>query len=76
MRYIKKNQLLPDMVLATTLYDDNDNILLRANHKLTLHNVKRIQQLDYQGLYIYEDNEVAIHNELVSEHTRRTALKA
>lgn len=76
MRYIKKNELIPDMVLATTLYDDNDNILLRANHKLTLHNVKRIEQLDYHGFYIYEDNEVSIHNELISEHTRRTALNA
>lgn len=76
MRYVRINELIPDMVLATTLYDDNDNILLRANHKLTRHNIRRIKLLDYAGLYIYEDNEVALHNELISEHTRITALRA
>ena len=39
-----------------TLYDNNDTILLKANHKLTSHNIKRIRRLDYDGLYIYEND--------------------
>lgn len=64
------------MMLATTLYDNNDNLLLKANHKLTSLNIKRIQQLDYDGLYIYEDDDIAIHNELISEQTRIKTLRA
>lgn len=76
MRYINANALTPGMVLATTLYDNNDNILLKANHKLTPHNIKRIQKFDYAGLYIYENDEIDLHNELISEHTRITTLRA
>lgn len=76
MRYISIKNLTPDMVLATTLYDNNDNVLLKANHKLTPHNIKRIKKLDYDGLYIYEDEEIAVHNELISEQTRINTLRA
>ena len=76
MRYITINNLVPGMIIATTLYDNNDIILLKANHKLTTHNIKRIKKLDYDGLYIYEDGEVAEHNELISEQTRISTLRA
>lgn len=76
MRYITINNLVPGMIIATTLYDNNDTILLKANHKLTSHNIKRIRRLDYDGLYIYENDEVAVHNELISEQTRIDTLKA
>lgn len=76
MKYVTLKNLEAGMVLATTLYDNNDNLLLKANHKLTPLNIKRIKQLDYDGLYIYEDNEVAIHNELISEQTRIKTLRA
>ena len=76
MRYVNLKNLVPNMVLASTLYDNNDKILLRANHKLTPHNIKRIKQLDYDGLYIYENNEVGIHNELISERTRISTLRS
>lgn len=76
MRYISTNNLVPGMVISTTLYDNNDTILLKANHKLTPHNIKRIQKLDYDGLYIYEDGEIATHNELISEQTRIDTLRA
>ncbi len=76
MKYITIDNLTPGTILATTLYDNNDNILLKANHKLTSHNIKRIKKLDYDGLYIYEDGEVAVHNELISEQTRIDTLRA
>lgn len=64
------------MVLAATLYDSNENILLKANHKLTSHNIRRIRDLNYGGLYIYEDNDIFNFNELISEQTRIAALKS
>lgn len=76
MRYISIKNLTSGMILATTLYDNNDNVLLKANHKLTPHNIKRIRKLDYDGLYIYEDGEIAVHNELISEQTRISTLRA
>lgn len=76
MRYVNLKNLTPNMVLASTLYDNNDKILLKANHKLTSHNIRRIKQLDYDGLYIYENNEVGIHNELLSERMRISTLRS
>lgn len=76
MRYIDTYELAPGMVLATTLYDSNENILLKANHKLTPHTIRRIRDLNYGGLYIYEDNDIFSYNELISEQTRIAALKS
>jgi len=76
MKYINIKDLNPGMVLANTLYDNNENLLLKANHKLTRHNIIRIQQLNFDGLYIYEDDDIAIHNELISERVRIKTLKA
>ena len=76
MRYVKTEHLEKDMVLCYTLYDDNENVLLKANKKLTQANIIRIQQIGITGLYVFEDDEITTHIPIVSEHTRIKALKS
>lgn len=76
MKYVKISDLLPGMILANTLYDNNEHILLRANARLTSYHINRIQNFNYDGLYIYEDNEIYSHNTIISEETRLKALKS
>ncbi len=75
MRYVKAEQLEPNMVLVYTLYDNNEKVLLKANKKLTPLYIKRIQQMDIGGLYVFEDNEIEAHEPMVSERTRIEAIK-
>ncbi len=76
MRYVKKEHLQKDMVIVYTLYDSVDNVLLKANKKLTPTYIKRIQQMDIVGLYVYEDNEIQNHEPIISEKTRLKAIKS
>ena len=76
MRYVTLEELKKDMVLANTLYDNNDKILLKANKKLTQAYVNRIQQMDISGLYVFEDDEITDHTPIVSEKTRMAALRS
>lgn len=63
------------MILANTLYDDNEHILLKANKALSKYHIQRIQQLNFDGLYIFEDDEITQHESIISEKTRIAALK-
>lgn len=76
MKYVKISDLKPDMILANSLYDNNENILLRANARLTTYHINRIEKFNYDGLYIFEDNEIYNHNTIISEGTRLKALKS
>lgn len=75
MKYVKIDELEPGMVLSNTLYDDNANILLRSNKALSKRMIERIKQLNYDGLYIFEENDIASKKSVISEETRLKALK-
>lgn len=75
MRYITCNNLKPNMIIANTLYDNNENILLRANRKLTPTTLNRIKNLNYEGIYIYDHNDV-VSTPLVSEEVRIKTIKS
>lgn len=76
MRYVRAEHLEKGMVLANTLYDNNEKILLKANRKLTDSYIARIQQLEIMGLYIFEDDEITEHTPTISEQTRLKAIKS
>ena len=76
MRYVKSEHLEKGMVLVYTLYDSCENILLKANKKLTPMYIKRIQQMEIPGLYVFEDDEIETHAPIVSEKTRLNAIKS
>lgn len=76
MRFVKIQEMEPGMVLANTLYDDNGNVLLKANVELNKFFIRKIEKLSYSGIYVYEDNETAKeHKEMISEETRINAIK-
>lgn len=75
MKYIKVDDLRPGMILALTLYDNNLNTLLKANTKLTSFYISKIQTYDYDGLYVFENDDVCAHMDMISEETRIKAVK-
>lgn len=76
MRYIKTKELHPGMILAATIYDNNESIMLRSNKKLTSFYINRIRKLDFEGVYIYENDQNVDYKEILSEETRLQAIKS
>ena len=77
MKYVKIKDLEPNMILAMTLYDNNEKLLLRANKKLTNFHISKIKNLNYDGLYVYELEDDKIEfNSLIDEKTRLKTLKS
>lgn len=76
MRYVRSEHLEKGMVIVYTLYDSCENVLLKANKKLTQQYINRIQQMEIPGLYVFEDDEIETHPPIVSETTRIHAIKS
>lgn len=76
MRYVRAEHLEKGMILVYTLYDSCENVLLKANKKLTQQYINRIQQMNIPGLYVFEDNEIETHPPIISETTRLHAIKS
>ena len=74
MRYVRAEHLEKGMVLVSTLYDNNEKVLLKANRKLTQNYILRIQQMEIPGLYVFEDDEIEEHTPIISEQTRLKAI--
>ena len=77
MRYVKVDDLQPGMIMANTLYDNNETLLIRANAVLTHFGIRRIKQMNYDGLYILEasDDNTFETSPIISEKTRIEAIK-
>lgn len=76
MRYVRTEHLEKGMVIVYTLYDSCENVLLKANKKLTQQYINRIRQMDIPGLYVFEDDDIETHARIVSETTRIHAIKS
>ncbi len=74
MRYVNCNELKPGMVLSNNLYDNNEKILLKANTELTSFFISRIKELEFDGVYIFEENDITVANQIVSDETRMKAI--
>ena len=76
MRYVKAEHLEKGMIIVYTLYDSCENVLLKANKKLTQQYINRIRQMEIPGMYVYEDDEIENHPTIISETTRLHAIKS
>lgn len=76
MIYTKTDDLKEGMVLANTIYDNNETILLKSNIKLNDFYISRIKELNYDGVYVYEDDYRTTPTHILSERTRIRTLKA
>lgn len=76
MKYITIEMAKPGMVLANTIYDNNELVLLRANNKLTAYSIEKIASLGYNGIYIYDDSDILINPPIISEKNRINAIKS
>lgn len=78
MRYLDIDKVQPDMILVKPIYNDDGQILLAANKKLTQHYLNRIKKMGYLKLYVYdkyeEDTKERYYNEVLSEELRRDAV--
>ena len=62
------------MVISSNLYDNNEQILLKANTQLTEFFINRISNLQFDGVYIFEKDDVAKARQIVSDETRMQAI--
>lgn len=76
MRYVKIENLEKDMILAYTLYDNNEKVLLKSNTRLIPAYIAKIQQMDIDGLYVLEKDELMDFEQIISEQTRIKAIKS
>lgn len=74
MKYMSVNELQPGMILANSLYDNNEQILLKANTPLSPFFISRIKALEFDGVYIFEENDIEVARQIVSEETRMKAI--
>ncbi|SEF50701.1 HD domain-containing protein [Butyrivibrio sp. Su6] len=75
MRFVSTKDLKPGMLLANNLYDNNEITLLKANTPLNQFYIDRIDKLEYEGVYIFEDGDVEKARQIVSDETRLKAIK-
>ena len=57
MRYVKIDNLKDGMVLVNAIYDNRDKILLRETNKINPLAIRKIRELGYAGVYIYDEDE-------------------
>jgi HD-GYP domain-containing protein (c-di-GMP phosphodiesterase class II) len=77
MRYLPIERIKENTVLAMPIYNDNGSILLNANTVLKRIYLKRLEELGYTGLYIYDEISAGVNIEtLISEHLRGKAMHA
>ncbi len=74
MRYVGAKDLKAGMILSSNLYDDNEQVLLRANTQLSDSFITRIQKLQFDGVYVYENGDVENVKSIVSDETRMKAI--
>lgn len=55
MRYIGKENLKEGMILATAIYSENGKRLLSPNVALTRNYIDRIRDMNFGGVYIYDE---------------------
>ena len=76
MKYVPIDKAKPGMLLANSIYDNNEQVLIRANNKLTANNIRRIGKLGYTGVYVYDDNNIAMNPPIISESNRIKAVQS
>ena len=76
MKYVAIENAEPGMVLANTVYDNNELVLIRANNKLTAHAIERITALGYTGVYVYDNSDISSNPPIVSEEHRIRAVRS
>lgn len=74
MRYVNSKDLVPGMVISGNLYDDNQKVLLKANTQLTQFMINSIQRMQFDGIYIFEKNDVENAKHILSDETRMKAI--
>ena len=75
MRYVRRKDLRPGMILANNLYDNSEQILLKANTALSEFYINRIARLEYEGVYIFDGDDIEKGKQLISDETRIGAIR-
>mgnify|MGYP002762806428 FL=1 len=75
MRYISKDNLKEGMILATTLYDRHGNRLLAPNVVLTGTYINRIRNMNFEGVYIFDElSSSIIGHQVISQQTYQQSI--
>lgn len=71
MRYITTDNIKVDLIIAKAITDENNKILLNKGNKITPKTLKRIKDLNIQGIFIEDDN----FNDVITENLELQELK-
>lgn len=76
MKYTPIENIKENDILAMSIFNDDCNILLAANSRLSATNIQRIKDLRFRGLYIYDDSTDSVNIDLLSDSVRQNTLKS
>ena len=75
MRYVKIDNLKDGMVLVNAIYDNRDKILLRETNKINPLAIRKIRELGYAGVYIYDEDEIPVSTTIIPDELRIRAIR-
>ena len=64
------------MIVVNPIYDNDDKILIRATNKINTLAMRKIRELGYAGVYIYEDDETPVNTNIISDELRIRAIRS
>lgn len=74
MRYVPISCIRDGMIVAKSMYNTNNKLLIRSGYPIRGPYIERIQELGYQGLYVEDDLSEGIEvKDIVSDELRRRA---
>lgn len=71
MRYITTNNIKIDQIIAKAITDENNKVLLNKGNKITELVIRRIKELDIQGIFIEDEN----FSDIITENITLQELK-
>lgn len=77
MRYIPSSCLMPGMITAKDIYGYDNELMLSKDQVLTEAEIKRINNLEYQGVYIFDELSRDIEvKSIINSKLRNNTVKA
>ena len=76
MKFVLVEDLKPEMVTMKNLYNNNGNLLVAKNKKLTQDMINKIQKIGYIGLYIYDNDVDKDYKEIISDTLRIKTIQS
>lgn len=75
MKVIKVRELEKGMVNASPLFNDDNEVVIQANHVIGPTDIEKLQELGFEEIQIYDDDKIAENASFISEEIRIKAIR-